>query len=91
LKNVSDPSTEPAPALLLMTPSHSLPYDAPYQPIPLGPDQADDDVEDRQPKFIADRDGLADFKVKWIHLLLGCTLLLPWNGPYSTALDCFTF
>jgi equilibrative nucleoside transporter 1/2/3 len=61
-----------------MTLSHSL--DAPYQPIPLGPDQADEDVEDSQPKLTTETDTLVDFKVKWIHLLLGCTVLLPWNG-----------
>ncbi|EKM80431.1 hypothetical protein AGABI1DRAFT_113615 [Agaricus bisporus var. burnettii JB137-S8] len=53
----------------------SLSFDSLYQSIPHSPDEADDDVEGSQPKTPT----LVDFKIRWVHLLLGCTILLPWN------------
>lgn len=74
--------------------ARSLSIDALYRPIPQGPevvsldqDQVEEDVENSQPKITPSTDSLVDSKIKWIHLILGCSVLLPWNGECTTPLS----
>lgn len=69
---------------------HQHVSDAIYHPIPQAPvaanaipvpspDGFDDDVALSEPHSIPSQ-GLVDSRIRWIHFILGCAVLLPWNG-----------
>lgn len=67
----------------------SLSIDALYRPIPQGPEivpldseQVAEDFENTQPRIIPSTGSLVDSKIVWIHFILGCAVLLPWNGSF---------
>ncbi|KAF9452165.1 hypothetical protein P691DRAFT_756628 [Macrolepiota fuliginosa MF-IS2] len=66
--------------------ARSLSIDVLYRPIPQGPetvpldqDQVEEDIESSQPRITPSTDILVDSRIKWIHFILGCSVLLPWN------------
>ena len=76
------------------------PNDAPYQPIPqevYSPDfanvipstvlETELDVEEAEGAVLSDPilPHPVDNQIRWIHFVLGCAVLLPWNGM---ALAC---
>lgn len=73
--------------------ARSLSIDALYRPIPQGPETVpldqeqteEDDIESSQPRITPSTDSLVDSKIKWIHFILGCSVLLPWNGAFAVS------
>lgn len=72
--------------------------DALYQPIPQAEDQGtvdlllgEDDEAVAAEDFVAHEHLVShDKRVGWIHFILGCAVLLPWNGAslvYISAMD----
>ena len=67
--------------------------DALYQPVPQAEDQAEDlqigeDDEDGAVEDFVTQEHLVshDKRVGWIHFILGCAVLLPWNGTSPPAM-----
>ena len=72
--------------------------DAPYQPI--SQDAPEDaqistplQVEEDEVAFVEDfvsqeRAASLDSRIGWIHLVLGCAVLLPWNGTSHSRFTC---
>ena len=72
---------------------HHHASEAVYHPIPQGPvasdvaptsslDDLDDDVASSNPHSIHSQVPI-DSRIRWIHFVLGCAVLLPWNGACS--------
>ena len=69
--------------------------DASYQPISQeeteetavgSPLQLTPDDEELVEEFVAqERAASHDARIGWIHLILGCAVLLPWNGEKGTS------
>lgn len=77
----------------------SFPSEGLYSPIPqsetsnfsesgLGIDAAPD--HDNSPTSTGPlMSGLVETHIRWIHFILGCSVLLPWNGIFLTTLQCY--
>lgn len=62
----------------------SLPSEALYSPIPQSIEVADDAAPQSLP---TPTNPLSDTRIRWIHFILGSSVLLPWNGTvYSIVL-----
>jgi equilibrative nucleoside transporter 1/2/3 len=70
--------------------ARSLSIDALYRPVPQGPEivaldqeQVEEDVENSQLRITPSTGSVVDADIKWVFFILGCSVLLPWNGLYT--------